>query len=103
MISVEGGSRSHPKLALVIGNKSYSKHPLTNSINDATDLSDTLRKIGFEVDLGIDSNLKNMTELIDAFADRINDPDLVLFYFSDHGVQWKNQNYLLPVDPDEKI
>ncbi|CAF1176372.1 unnamed protein product [Didymodactylos carnosus] len=96
-------SRSHAKLALVIGNNSYSKHPLTNCVNDATDLSDTLRKIGFDVELGIDCNYQKMTQLVEAFADRINDQDLVLFYFSGHGVQWQEQNYLLPVDADEKV
>ncbi|CAF1169745.1 unnamed protein product [Didymodactylos carnosus] len=103
MASTGSGSRSHGKLALVIGNNSYSKHSLTKSVNDATDLSDTLRKIGFDVELGIDCNHQKMTQLIEGFASRIKNQDLVLFYFSGHGVQWQEQNYLLPVDADEKI
>ncbi|CAF3662821.1 unnamed protein product [Rotaria socialis] len=44
-----------------------------------------------------------MANLIDDFADKIQDQDLVMFYFAGHGFQYKEQNYLLPVDADEKI
>ncbi|CAF3711493.1 unnamed protein product [Rotaria socialis] len=96
-------SKIHRKVALVIGNQSYSKRPLTNSVNDANDLADALRTIGFEVTLGADCTHKKMANLIDNFADKIEDQDLVMFYFAGHGFQYKEQNYLLPVDADEKI
>ncbi|CAF4877312.1 unnamed protein product [Rotaria socialis] len=96
-------SKLHRKVALVIGNQSYSKRPLTNSVNDANDLADALRTIGFEVTLGADCTHKKMANLIDNFADKIEDQDLVMFYFAGHGFQYKEQNYLLPVDADEKI
>ncbi|CAM4842996.1 unnamed protein product [Rotaria magnacalcarata] len=96
-------SKLHRKVALVIGNQSYSKRPLANSVNDANDLADALRIIGFQVTLGVDCTHQKMANLIDAFGDKIQDQDLVMFYFAGHGFQYKEQNYLLPVDADEKI
>ncbi|CAF2082792.1 unnamed protein product [Rotaria magnacalcarata] len=95
-------SKLHRKLALVIGNQSYSTRPLTNSVNDANDLADALRIIGFQVTLGADCTHQKMVNLIDDFANKIQDQDLVMFYFAGHGFQYKEQNYLLPVDADEK-
>ncbi|CAM4799058.1 unnamed protein product [Rotaria magnacalcarata] len=96
-------SKLHRKIALVIGNQSYSKRPLVNSVNDANDLADALRIIDFQVTLGADCTHQKMANLIDDFADKIQDQDLVMFYFAGHGFQYKEQNYLLPVDADEKI
>ncbi|CAF3383773.1 unnamed protein product [Rotaria socialis] len=104
MASLSGSmSKLHRKVALVIGNQNYSKKPLANSVNDANDLADALRTIGFEVTLGTDCTHQKMANLIDNFADEIQDQDLVMFYFAGHGFQYKEQNYLLPVDADEKI
>ncbi|CAF4624487.1 unnamed protein product, partial [Rotaria socialis] len=64
-------SKLHRKVALVIGNQSYSKRPLANSVNDANDLADALHTIGFEVTLGVDCTHQKMANLIDDFADKI--------------------------------
>ncbi|CAF4894879.1 unnamed protein product, partial [Rotaria magnacalcarata] len=77
-------SKMHRKVALVIANQSYSKRPLANSVNDANDLADALRIIGFEVTLGADCTHQEMANLIDDFADKIQDQDLVMFYFAGH-------------------
>ncbi|CAF4070287.1 unnamed protein product [Rotaria sordida] len=88
----------HRKLALVIGNQNYTRKPLKNPEKDAKDLAYVLDRIGFDVKLGIDCTRETMATLIDAFADRIDDQDLVLFYFAGHGFQYNQQNYLIPVD-----
>src|SRR5579871_4618633 len=93
----------HRKRALIIGNQSYTKQPLTNSVNDANDLDKALRTIGFDIELGIDCTLDEMTGLIDTFTDQIKDQDLVLFYFAGHGVQFQGENYLLPVDGPKNL
>ena len=36
---------------------------------------------------------------IDEFTAKANGSEVALFYFSGHGLQYKEQNYLLPVDP----
>jgi uncharacterized caspase-like protein len=96
-------SHIHPRRALVIGNNSYTKNPLNNCVNDANDLTDKLRALRFQVDKGINCTRKKMVSLIREFSDSIENQDLVLFFFVGHGVQYKERNYLLPVEADEEI
>jgi len=42
-------SATERRTALVIGNGSYAAGPLQNPVNDAADMADTLRRLGFEV------------------------------------------------------
>ena len=37
------------RIALVIGNSAYSSGPLKNPVNDATDITATLQRLGFSV------------------------------------------------------
>ena len=43
---------SEQRVALVIGNSNYKDSPLLNPVNDARDMAQTLRSLGFEVILG---------------------------------------------------
>ncbi len=47
---------SNDKVALVIGNGAYRSSPLKNPVNDASDVSVVLKKIGFEVILRTDAD-----------------------------------------------
>lgn len=86
------------RMALVIGNAGYSDQPLRNPINDANDITNSLRLLGFTVSKGIDLTLNEMEKKIHIFSSDIKDSDLVLFYYSGHGVQNKGENFLLPID-----
>ena len=90
------------RVALIIGNNRYKNSPLANCVNDATDLSNVLRRVGFDVSTHIDLTYKDMDELIEHFIDSIKSDDIVLFFFAGHGVQWEDQNYLLSCD-DNRI
>jgi hypothetical protein len=46
-----GIGRVEPQLALVIGNSRYQHNPLKNPINDATDVRNVLKNMGFKVSL----------------------------------------------------
>ena len=89
------------KRALIIGINKYRINPLKYCVNDAQDLTKILKNIGFEVSLGIDCNQKEFRQKVDAFATDIQPTDLTLFYFSGHGKQHENENYLLPSDEDD--
>ena len=93
----------HPRKALVIGNNSYTRNPLKNCVNDANDLADKLQTLDFQVEKGINCTYQQIDSLIKAFKKSIQKQDLVLFFFAGHGVQYKEQNYLLPVDADDAI
>lgn len=94
-------NKQQGKLALVIGNRNYAKvQSLKNSVNDAQDIADSLRKIGFRVDTLYDGTFGQMHDAFERFADSVGNYELGFFYYSGHGIQGDNTNYLLPVEYD---
>lgn len=96
---VENGERR--KLALIIGNNEYQKCQLLNCVNDAIDLSNELKRIGFIVITKTNLNYVDMERAMKDFVASIRSDDLVLFFFAGHGVQWEDQNFLIPCDEDQ--
>ena len=86
------------RLALVIGNGAYKKAPLRNPVNDAYDMAEALRKIGFEVIHKENASQWSMENAIRDFGKRLRKGGVGLFYFAGHGIQVKGINYLIPVD-----
>ena len=85
---------------MIIGINKYKDDPLQYCRNDAEDLGKALRRIGFEVSLGLDCNRDEFRRTVDTFAESTKRDDLVLFYFAGHGKQREDSNYLLPSDYD---
>jgi formylglycine-generating enzyme required for sulfatase activity len=91
------------RTALVIGNSSYSSiTPLPNPVNDATDMTAALKKLGFEVILRTNANRSSIREAVRVFGDKIKKGGVGLFYYAGHGVQVEGTNYMIPVDVDIK-
>jgi len=88
--------------ALVVGNQTYPKWPLRNSVNDAQSMNRSLRAVGFEPDLVLNSSLRQFEQAVDRFVSRIRPGDVALFYYAGHGIQIAGENYLIPVDFDAK-
>lgn len=87
------------RVALVIGNAAYANAPpLRNSRNDADDMSEQLRRLGFEVVDGRDLDSRGMRVALARFAQKLKGTAAALFYYSGHGLQIDGQNYLVPVD-----
>ncbi|CAF4120233.1 unnamed protein product, partial [Rotaria sordida] len=87
------------KLALVIGIGKYDYcEELQNPENDANDMSKALESIGFAVTKKLDLKRAEMRHVVIDFEESIKRDDMVLFYFAGHGVQWEDQNYLIPKD-----
>ncbi|CAF1469161.1 unnamed protein product [Adineta ricciae] len=91
-----GNRRPCRKIALVIGNADYEKNPLRKPLNDAADMTKALKSIGFQGGVFTDMNFGDMKECTKQFVQAIQHNDLVLFYFSGHGKQWEDHNFLLP-------
>jgi len=91
---------SDKRLALVIGNGAYQNaRTLANSVNDATDIANTLSKLDFEVIYGVDLNLKQMTDKVREFGDKLKaNGGVGMFYYAGHGIQVGGRNYLIPVE-----
>lgn len=102
LVSITYAADGHVRrVALVIGNGNYQQSDLPklpNPPNDAEDIAKVLRSFGFEVIERKNQTLEGMNRAIAEFGSRIGGSDAALFYFAGHGIQLKNQNYLIPVN-----
>lgn len=90
------------RTALVIGNadyqydKSWSKLPTPT--NDATDMGNVLKELGFDVDLVLNANKTKMENSIKVLKSKLSQGGVGLLYYSGHAVQIDGENYLIPID-----
>lgn len=90
---------SERRLALVIGNKDYTAiGALKNPINDATDVSKAFQQLGFEVTTITNTDYKRMIGAFNQFTKNLLPTDVVVFYYSGHGISYDGKNYLIPTD-----
>ena len=96
-------SHTRRKLALVIGNGTYSEpsNKLKDSLNNADLLSKQLRDIDFEVTKLTDTDSEDLLNAFTALRKKVRNDDLILFYFSGHAYQVNGNNYLIPRDGAE--
>lgn len=100
---------SGKRMALIIGNSDYKDGNKVSGIENANGMKDCLERLEFEVETFPDADLNTMGPAIDAFGEKIRDPSVkvVLFFYSGHGVQLEEQNYLIPTDgalsPDRAV
>ena len=92
------GGGVNTRLALVIGNAAYENAPaLNNPANDAADMCAALRKVGFRTlchtdvrdRAEFDAHVKN-------YVDQLGPNTAGVVYYSGHGVQVGNTNFLIP-------
>ncbi len=92
-------AKAERRVALVIGNAAYVNTPaLRNPRNDASDIAAALRRLNFDVILGLDLDQQKFAAVVDQFARRLDDADVALFYYAGHGLQINNKNYLVSTD-----
>ncbi len=100
--------KDEKRYALVIGNSNYTQGIgiLKNPVNDATDVATELRKSSFEVQLLTNATYVQIREAMRKFHENLTngpiDQTVGLFYYAGHGVQYQDENYLVPVDADVK-
>lgn len=87
------------RVALVIGNADYEVGALANPLNDAR----ALKEAQFEVKLVENASQAEMESAVDSFGRRIQPGSIALFYYSGHGAQYSDQNYLIPVNDKDII
>lgn len=100
------------RLALVVGNADYQTAPLKNPVNDASDMARALEAAGFEVILLTDATRSDLRSGIREFHRKLARAETGLFYYAGHGIQYRGDNYLVPIDaaleqefeiPDETV
>lgn len=86
------------RVALLIGNNQYGSTPLRNAVNDAKDLADALKELGFKVIVRENASRKDMIEGIREFGQSLDGASTALFFYAGHAMQFKDRNYLVPID-----
>ena len=84
----------------MIGNAAYEREigDLKNSGNDAEDIANILRQLGFQVTLLRDVGYEEMEEALRVFHEQLRQRRGVgLFYFAGHGAELDGMGYLLPL------
>jgi hypothetical protein len=95
--------RNERRLALIIGNSTYKVSPLDNPANDASDVAESLKKLGFQTNLVRNATLGQIREATRKFADQLPSADVALIYFAGHGIEANRKNYMIPVNADLKF
>jgi len=91
-------AEANGRVALLIGNVQYPSSPLRNSINDVRDLSATLRELGFKTIVKENVTRVEMFAAIQEFGKAIEGADAAMFFYAGHAMQFKDRNYLIPID-----
>jgi Caspase domain/Protein of unknown function (DUF1566) len=93
---IEGNKK---RVALVIGNSAYRNTPaLRNPLNDAMEIGNALKRLGFNVDIRTDLTKSDMDQALRQFGDRLDGAEVALFFYAGHGLQVAGTNYLVPID-----
>ncbi|MDD9913812.1 MAG: caspase family protein, partial [Rhodospirillaceae bacterium] len=98
------GASAQQRITLVVGNGAYTNvGALPNPPNDARLIANTLRSLSFDVIEHIDVDQKTLKRAVSEFGDKLEaaGKDAVgLFYYAGHGVQVRDENFLIPVNAD---
>jgi tetratricopeptide (TPR) repeat protein len=90
--------KTETRIALVIGNSSYTKSPLKNAVNDANSMESVLKECGFEVVKITNADKKAIKTGIKEFSDKMKNYDVGLFFYAGHGLEIDGINYIVPTD-----
>ncbi len=96
-VKITSAVNTERRIALVIGNGDYKSSPLRNPVNDAQDMTEALRGLGFDVIHRKNANKRTMVSAINEFGRKLRSADVGLFYYAGHGMQVNGRNYLIPV------
>jgi caspase domain-containing protein len=90
--------RAERRVALVIGNATYPTAALRTPLNDARQMAQLLRELGFTVFAHENATKGAMETAIVEFGRKLTEGGVGLFYYAGHGLQVRGHNYLVPVD-----
>lgn len=93
------------RVALVMGVNNYkelsAQRQLTSPVHDAQDVAAALSCIGYTLVTGaavVEADRATMLKAAETFAAQARSAEAAVFYYSGHGVQIGEDNYLLPSD-----
>jgi len=102
LLCAMGQASPSDRTALVIGNSAYRFGPLKNPSNDARDVAAKLTGLGFSVVLLENVSFRDMLTAFQEFTRRAQASEVRLVYYAGHGLQYRDGNFLIPVDAELK-
>jgi len=89
LASTGAGAAGRPKVALVIGNAKYpNDDTVMNEVtNDSQDITDELKRDGFEVERSVNLTTEGMRTALDRFYGKIEAGSVALLYFGGFAIQ----------------
>jgi hypothetical protein len=92
------------RIALIFGNGDYQNAPrLPNPVNDATDVAAAFGRLGFSVQLIKNGTFDAMRRGLLSFAQQAPSAEIVVVYFAGHGMEIRDENWLIPVDAELRM
>ena len=99
LAATSAGHSAQNRIALVVGNSAYTNVPaLPNPANDAADVSQSLKRLGFNVTTVTDAKFDAFRQALIEFGRAARGADMAIVFFAGHGVEAAGENWLLPVD-----
>ncbi|HEY5762536.1 MAG TPA: SUMF1/EgtB/PvdO family nonheme iron enzyme [Rhodocyclaceae bacterium] len=102
LVAAPTATAAQNRIALVVGNADYLTAPLKNPQNDARDIAEKLKQVGFDVVLRENLKIRDIGGALREFRARLSPGDEALFFYAGHGLQVKGINYLPAVDAEIK-
>lgn len=90
-------AQGNQRVALLIGNASYTVGRLTNPPNDVREMQTALQAVGFKVQIVLNANQNQMKRAVRDFGAQAQGADVAFLYYSGHAAQARGENYLIPV------
>ena len=85
------------KVALVIGNSNYSAKSLPNAKQDAKDIRDKLKSLGYDVVFAPNANVAKFSQAITEFHKKVIRADIAVVFYAGHGIEIGGENYMIPL------
>lgn len=99
LLSAQPAFAQDKKVALVIGNSDYKNvFSLKNPVNDAADIGDALKRIGFDVTALSNAPVADMRRTLKAFGDKAKLAEVAVVFYSGHALQSDGVGWLLATD-----
>jgi formylglycine-generating enzyme required for sulfatase activity len=105
LLALTGALRAGERVALVIGNGHYDNLAeglqLTSPMADAADVAAQLKGLGYTVITGgavINAPRQTMISATETFVAKAHGADAAIFYYSGHGIQIGDENFLMARD-----
>jgi hypothetical protein len=87
------------RVALIVGNGGYKYiASLSNPPNDASDIGDAFRRVGFKVSLLMNADRLEFLRALRAFEDQALEADIAIVFYAGHGIEIDGSNFLIPID-----